>query len=805
MRKTFICLLTAVAASAAAAFSAHTGSSEEQSYRVKTGKGTIEVIPITNDIFRICLLPDYSAPTPAATQAATLKAEECNISTWANSEKYVLESPSITVSIDKKSGKVSFFTPDGQLLISEADGISGNGDLQTATFLTPEGDHFYGAGERGHSMTLNGSELTMWNRANYGYTDGDPRLSQNNINMPYLASDNGYGILMDDYAKALLTIGNDTISYSTLARRPLSYYFINGESSLADVTVNFTKLTGRQALPPFWTLGYITSKYGYHNQKEAYGVIDSLKQRGYPVDGMILDLYWYGVETDMGRLAWDEKKWPDHAKMLADMNKQGVHVVPIHQPYINKKGAIDNYNRLADNGMLTKDANGKIKDVTTWVGDAGMFDITNPETRKWMWNRMKPLTDEGLSGWWGDLGEPEVHPLEIVHANGETAEEYHNVYGNDWSKMVYEGLRNDFPEMRPMLMMRGGTTGLQRYSVFPWTSDVSRSWGGLQAQNKLLLSAGISGLGYMANDVGGFAVDQAHPYDPELYVRWLEAGTFSPVLRTHAQDRPEPYHYPAQESIIKRFIRMRYEWLPYNYTLAYENASQGLPLMRHINFHGEDDSDKYADISDEYLWGDNVLVAPVVQKGAKSRKVVFPSGQWIDWNNPARSYKGGTTATVSAPLGTLPLFVKSGSFIPQYPAKINNTSEYDPTTLTVKYYPSKEWSDYILFEDDRKSPTSLADGQYQLTTFSGSKQGTETLVEIISEGSYQGMPPVRMITLEIMNASRPKAVTIGDMTLRSSASIKAIRQYGYHYNASAKVLSVVFPFDGNKTELKIEN
>lgn len=507
----------------------------------------------------------------------------------------------------------------------------------------------------------------------------------------------------------------------------------------------------------------------------------------------------------MGRLAWDEKNWPDHAKMISDLNKRGVHVVPIHQPYINKKGAINNYNLLADNGLLTKDASGKTKDVTTWVGEAGMFDIANPATRDWMWKRMKPLTAEGLSGWWGDLGEPEVHPVEIVHANGETAEEYHNVYGNEWSKMVYNGLRSDFPDMRPMLMMRGGTTGLQRYSVFPWTSDVSRSWGGLQAQNKLLLSSGLSGLGYMSNDVGGFAVDKDHPYDPELYVRWLQNGVFNPVMRTHAQDKPEPYHYPAQEKILQRYIRMRYEWLPYNYTLAYENATQGLPLMRHVNFHGEEDSDKYADISDEYLWGDNVLVAPVVTKGARTRKVVFPSGQWIDWYNPARTFRGGSTVTMPAPLGTLPLFVKAGSFIPQYAAKISNTSEYDPAMLTVIYYPAKEWSDYTLYDDDRKSPNSLADGQYQLTTFSGSRQGNETYVEISSEGSYRGMPPVRMITLEIMNVSRPKTVTLGDQTLSGAVSTKAIRQYGYHYNASARVLSVVFPYDGEKVELKIEN
>lgn len=795
----------AATATAVAAFSAHTEKKPDDSYRVMTATGIVEVIPMNNDIFRVCRLSSMSATTPEATQAAAMKPEKADIKTWATADRYVIESPTTTVTVNKITGKITFSDNDGNILITEADGLGKDGDEQTLSFITPEGDNFYGAGERGHSLTLNGTELMMWNRANYGYAEGDPRLSQTNINMPYIASDNGYGLLIDDYAKARLTLGEDTILYRTISTKPLSYYFINGnDGTLTSTTSAFAELTGKQPLPPFWTLGYITSKYGYHNQKEAYGAIDSLKQRGYPLDGIVLDLYWYGVETDMGRLEWDKTQWPDHQKMLADFNAQNIHVVPIHQPYINKKGAIDNYNILESKGLLTKDAEGKTKDVTTWVGDAGMFDISNPATRRWMWERMKPLTAEGFSGWWGDLGEPEVHPLEIVHANGETAEEFHNVYGNEWSKMVYDGLREDFPEMRPMLMMRGGTAGLQRYSVFPWTSDVARSWGGLQAQNKLLLSSGLSGLGYMSNDVGGFAVDPEKPYDPELYVRWVQAGTFSPILRTHAQDRPEPYHYPKQESIIKKFIRMRYEWLPYNYTLAYENASAGLPLMRTLNFHGdEEDRDRYADINDEYLWGSNVLVAPVMTEGARSRKVVFPSGTWIDWNNPGKTFRGGTTATVQAPLNTLPLFVKAGSFIPQYPVQIENTAEYDPTLLTVKYFPAKEWSDYTLFDDDRKSPSSLQDGSYQLTTFSGSRQGNEIYVDISSEGNYAGIPPVRMITLDIVGIQAPKGVQLGDENLRKMPSVKAIRQYGYAYDATKRTLSIVFPYSYSKTSIKV--
>ena len=188
-----------------------------------------------------------------------------------------------------------------------------------------------------------------------------------------------------------------------------------------------------------------------------------------------------------------------------------------------------------------------------------------------------------------------------------------------------------------MTLMRGGTTGLQRYSVFPWSTDVSRSWGGLRPQIRIMLNSGLSGLGYMSHDVGGFAVNPELPTDPELYVRWMQLGVFSPILRTHAQQFAEPYHYPEYGPLLRELIKTRYRWLPYNYTLAYENASKGLPLVRPLNFRNHDET--LSDIDDQYLWGDDVLVAPMLEKNAKSRTVILPDGIWVDYNNPEISYQ----------------------------------------------------------------------------------------------------------------------------------------------------------------------
>lgn len=774
---------------------------------VSTPGGTVCVLPVADDIFRVTCVPAAGeSPVFIPSQSATLAPYAPGTHVMATGEAVYVTSPLAGVVIDRSSGRVSFMDASGAPLLSEAGGVDNSDPSVKTVTLVPSGDDsFYGTGDRGHRLRLNGDRLTMYNRQNYGYTSGDSRIDQMNITIPYVASDRGYGILFDDHAKATLSLG-DTIRYESETPYGLSYYFIEGGGDLAGATEGMSRLTGRQGLPPLWTLGYITSKYGYKTEQETRDVVSRLKEGGYPLDGVVLDLYWYGKEEDMGRLEWNAEQWPDHAGMLRDFNAMGVNTVLISQPYINKKGAIDNYNELSSKGMLVTDADGRTHDVSTWVGEAGMFDVSNPDTREWYWNRYRDLTAEGVAGWWGDLGEPEVHPETMRHHNGMTAEQYHNVYGNEWSRIIYEGLRRDYPAMRPMLMMRGGTAGLQRYGVFPWTTDVSRSWGGLQPQVRLMLSAGLSGLGYMSSDLGGFAVDREHPTDPELYVRWVEMGAFTPMLRTHSTVDAEPYHYPEYEPILKEYISMRYKWLPYNYTLAYENASEGLPLARPLNFRSADSgSEALRDVGDEYLWGDDVLVAPVMTAGAVSRKVVFPSGTWINWWNPAETYRGGTTATVKAPLERLPLFVRKGAFIPQYERPVENVGDYDPAILTVRYYPAKEWTRYTLFDDNRLSPTSLEDGEFQLIHFSGSDQGGEIHIRLSAEGSYRGMPDGRQLTFEVIGVSRrPSSVTLSDGTvLEGFASPRMIRQNGWCWDPASRTLTVRLAWDLKAAEITV--
>lgn len=646
--------------------------------------------------------------------------------------------------------------------------ITDNGDRRTADGLytlqlvaAPGNGSFYGAGERGHKMNLRGDTLVNYNRQNYGYTGTDPRLSQMNITMPVVVSSQGYAILFDDFAASTMVLG-DTISYTTEAPVPVTYYYIGGVRNLADLTQSLTQLTGRQPLPPLWAMGYINSKYGYKSPAETLAAVDSLKALGYPLDGTVLDLYWFGKEQDMGFLDWDRTVWPDPAAMMDSLKARGVNLVTVSEPYILTNGrGLDNYRALAADTMMVRTVQGDTHPVTIWVGEGGMFDVSNPRTRSWLADRYRMLTDLGIGGWWGDLGEPEVHPQTGVHANGLSARQYHNRYGNDWASIIKELYDSVYPDTRLMTLMRGGTTGLQRQSVFPWSTDVSRSWGGLEPQVRIMLHSGLSGLGYMSSDLGGFAVDEANPYIPELYLRWVQMGVFNPVFRTHAQQYAEPYNYPMYGHLLPELARERYRWLPYNYTLAYENASKGWPLVRPLNFHGPLGNDYDAAQSSEYLWGRDVLVAPVLSEGTRSRTVLFPRGS--DWysRDGLNVYRGGQASTVAAPLEAIPMFVRAGAVIATAPGHLENTAQYRADSLKLSYYPGPV-VDQVIYDDDHVSPSALLMGNYRLLRIAGATDSATgvTNLSISTSGTYPGAPQSIHLDFVLLHAQVAATVAV---------------------------------------------
>lgn len=794
MNRTFTVATVAVATALSLSLNPLTSIADTVS--VTTGQGRRVVVrTITPDIIRVENYPAGTVPSATLTPSPASAPDTVKCASSTCGPLRIFTTPSgVTVRVNSITGAV-----DINAGVSRAVSDSGLRSLangkQTLSLSTMGGGSFYGAGERGYSFNLAGDTLVMYNKQNYGYTGGENRIRQMNITMPLFLSSNGYAVVFDDYAAAEMVMANPVV-YTTESTVPVSYYFVNSTGTLASLTEKLSSITGRQDLPPLWALGYITSKYGYRTQAETEGVVDTLKRAGYPVDGIVLDLYWYGKEQDMGRLDWDPGQWPDHKAMLTRLKKLGVNTVTISQPYVLRNGrGVSNYTTLTDGGMLLRDSTGAPQEVQIWVGEGGMLDVSNPDTRAWLRDRYRSLTLDGIGGWWGDLGEPEVHPETGLHANGLPVRLYHNRYGNDWSSIIYDLYREEFPDTRLMTLMRGGTTGLQQYSVFPWSTDVSRSWGGLQPQITIMLNSGLSGLGYMSHDVGGFAIDENNPYDPELYVRWLQLGTFSPVLRTHSQRSAEPYCYPDHQDIILPLIKERYRWLPYNYTLAWENASKGLPLVRPLNFYTSG-SNLLDDITDQYLWGRDVLVAPVLTPGATSRSIVFPvdGSDWVDLADPSRVYHSGDTIlSYPAPLDVLPLFVRAGSFIPTADYDMANTGEYRTERYTINYYPTFGKSTSTLYEDDLVSTTSIKDGAYRLITFEGDASSETIDIRITTEGNLTIPKGGTLLTFKIHRTdSRPSSVTVNGKNTKA-----------WKYDPATSTLSLPVPLYSSPLSIRI--
>lgn len=638
-----------------------------------------------------------------------------------------------------------------------ADGVLTLTDLHTGLTLTDNGirerdgeksiikiateghGSYYGGGERGHTVNLRGDTLINYNQQNYGYTGNDPRTRQMNITMPLILSSDGYALLFDDFAASTMIMG-DTITYTTEAPKPVTYYYVGGVETMAEMTEQLTLLTGRQPLPPLWALGYINSKYGYKTPEETLAVVDSLKSMGYPLDATVLDLYWFGREEDMGILDWDTSVWLDPAGLMQQLKERGVKLITVSEPYVLTNGrAADTYTALSADSLFVRTAEGGTHPVTIWVGEGGMFDVSNPATRKWLSDRYKKLTDLGIGGWWGDLGEPEVHPETGMHANGLTARQYHNRYGNDWASIIRELYEREYPDTRLVTLMRGGTTGLQRECVYPWSTDVSRSWGGLEPQVRIMLNAGLCGLGYMSSDLGGFAVDPENPYQPELYMRWLEMGLFTPIFRTHAQQYAEPFNYPDYADALLELAKERYRMLPYNYTLAYENAATGRPLARPIAFHDRLTARYDSASNDQYMWGRDIIVAPILSAGTTSRRVIFPGGD--DWYSPDgnTSYRGNSESVVASEENKPLAFYRAGSIIPRAEYEMENTGDYRQDRYTLHLYPGSAGSCNI-YQDDLTSTNTIANGEYRLLEVRRTTDDRGTRLSFDSDGNFEEAP-----------------------------------------------------------------
>jgi alpha-glucosidase (family GH31 glycosyl hydrolase) len=583
-------------------------------------------------------------------------------------------------------------------------------------------EQLMGAGARVLGMNRRGYRLQLYNRAHYGYETHSELM---NFTMPIVLSDKGYALHFDNPQIGWLDLDSkkqNKLTYEVIGG-PLRYQVVFSDD-WKDLTNSLTALLGRQPLPARWTLGNFASRFGYHSETEAKQVVAEFRKQQIPLDAIIFDLYWFGkdIQGTLGNLAFFRDSFPNGEQMIADFKTQNVKTILITEPFIlttSKK-----WQEADRMKLLGTDTLGNSYRYDFYFGNTGLVDLYKPEARIWFWEIYKQFHAYGAAGFWGDLGEPEVHPTKLKHGD-KWADEVHNIYGHDWARLLYEGYRKDYPTERPFILMRAGYSGSQQYGMVPWSGDVSRTWGGLKPQMEISMQMGLQGMAYMHSDLGGFAGANK---DPELYVRWLQYGVFQPIFRPHAQQEEpsEAIFKDAQtKALAKAAIELRYQMLPYNYSIAYENHDNGTPLLRPIFM--EFPAAKWSFTQTEtYMWGPSFLVHAITDSMTSSKDKVYqtklPSdASWFELSTGRLVVKSevimtndGNFNVVSTPktLHHIPVYVRSGAFIPMSPI-VQSTEAYRDTAVLLHFYVNPraiDSSSFVWYEDDGTTYDAEAKG-----------------------------------------------------------------------------------------------
>ncbi len=559
----------------------------------------------------------------------------------------------------------------------------------------------------------------------------------------------------------------------------IDYYFIYGED-MDEIISGLRTLTGKAPVMPKWAMGYWQSREKYNTQDEVLGTLREFRKRQIPIDNIVIDwLHW--EQDSWGSHEFDRKRFPTPKEMVDTIHDLNARVMVSVWPkfYVTT----EHYKEFDKNGWMYKlPVTDSIRD---WVGPgylSSFYDAYTPEARKLFWNQMNdhymPL---GIDAWWMDASEPNIRDCtdiqyrkDLINPNGlGTSTQYFNAYALMNAEAIYDGQRGVDPDKRVFLLTRSGFPGQQRYSTATWSGDIATRWEDMEAQLSAGLNFALTGVPYWTMDIGGFCVEDryvaaAQEYNKtgkinddmkewqELNTRWYQFGAFSPLFRAHGQwpfrevFNIAPEGHPAYESIVY-YTKLRYNMMPYIYSLAGRAYYDDYTLMRPLVMDYADDKN-VRNLSDEFMFGDALLVAPVYHYGERSSEVYFPAGEWYDFYT-GKLIKGGQTLKVDAPYERIPLFVRAGSILPMG-GDIQSTAEVSKEPITLFVAAGKD-GEFTIYEDEgvnynyEKGLSSKIEIEYD------DDDSTVTIGE--REGEFPGMLKYRKFNIVKVDANNPKA------------------------------------------------
>ncbi|HUL43585.1 MAG TPA: TIM-barrel domain-containing protein [Bacteroidota bacterium] len=616
-----------------------------------------------------------------------------------------LSTDSLEIFVSEKPVRLHFYNRQHRLLNEDDAGLGfvSEGTQKTSyKHLFPD-ERFIGLGEKTGPLDRRGQSYVNWNTDHYSYgVEDDPLYAS----IPFfigLHDHLTYGIFLDNSYRTNFDFGassDNRFSSFSVSDGEMNYYFF-GDCSVGEIISSYTALTGRIQMPPRWSLGYQQCRWSYYPDAEVLKLAATFREKQIPADVIYLDIHYmdgYKVFT------WDLNRFPDPKKMIDSLRAAGFHLVTIIDPGIKVENGYFAHDEGVAGDYFIKYPDGENYIGSVWPGRCHFPDFTNPDVRTWWGKSVSRLVTPGVEGFWNDMNEPAVwgqHIPDIVRLSFDgsptTIQEAHNVYGMEMARSTFEGARALMSGKRPFVLSRAGYAGIQRYSAL-WTGDNASTDEHMLLAVRLVNSMGVSGIPFTGPDIGGFSGDPT----PELFTRWLSIGAYTPFYRNHKQygrKRQEPWSFGEEtEKLARQCIEQRYRMMPYLYSTFFTAAETGMPVARTLAIVQPFDEHVYwSQYQNEYLFGDNLLVAPVASKESYA-DVYFPSGGWYRLSDDTY-YRGDTSALVRSPLDDLPVFTRAGSVLP-FQSVVQNTSQRTSDTLQLHVYFGKEASTFVYYEDD---------------------------------------------------------------------------------------------------------
>ncbi len=711
-----------------------------------------------------------------------------------------IQTRGLRVVIGKKPLRIIVQDPAGAVLVADDSlrGMAWAGSEIRVWKRMPQDESYFGFGEKAGRLDRGGTAMTMWNSDIPAYTaDTDPLYET----IPFFLGvrhGKAYGVFLDNSYRSSFDMGKqcrDAYAFGVEGGE-LNYYIFTGATP-ASIIERYSELTGKMPLPPRWALGYQQSRWSYPSETRVREIARGFRDRKIPCDVIYLDIdYMDGYRI----FTWNRKNFPDPKRMTADLAAEGFKIAVIVDPGIKVDTAYAAYRSGLAGNHFVRYPDGRLYTGKVWPGVCAFPDFTDPGARAWWGGNFDGLVAAGVRGFWTDMNEPSVFDvptktmdLDVLHNDDGLHTSHaknHNVYGLEMTHATRDGLEHLMPGERVFVLTRASYAGGQRYAA-AWTGDNVASWEHLAMALRMCLNFSLSGQPFVGSDIGGFIGAPSG----ELFARWLQLGVFTPLMRGHSvinERNKEPWAFgPEFTDINRSTINLRYRFLPYIYTVMREASVTGIPAMRSMVLAFPDD-ERSAGIDDEYMFGSELLVAPVLEESARQRTLSLPRGTWYDlWTDSAAV--GGQDITVAAPIGRLPLFARAGAIIPtQQVVQYADEAPADPLTILV--YPPKgeneSSTDY--YEDDGHS-LRYTRGEYFLRTITQKQTGsTRTITLGAPHGTYK--PQARSVVLELHAVpGPPEAITLNGLEVPAFAERGKTRGGSWWaFDASKNVITINF-------------